>query len=268
MEPADPADFEIDRAVASTPGPAGTHTVTVTDDWNTPNGVANGGFVLALVLNAVVQESPLPDPLSVSITYFRPPVAGEAAVEVTPLRLGRRVGTFAAVLRQGENDVAHAVVSLHDVDATGDIQHPSPPAPSLPPPDECHDLMGAVPAGEAPILERFDYRHETVPGWMTGDPSGDMSAAFWVRPRDGRPVDALAAAMVVDAYPPVTTEIGQIKSATVQLIVHIRRRPSAGWVLAHVVTRHVIDGYHEEDVELWDEQGRLIAQSRQLALLH
>jgi acyl-CoA thioesterase len=264
----EPAAFEIDRAVSSMRGPDGAHELTVTSDWNTPNGTPNGGYVLALVLNAVVEESPLPDPLSVSVTYFRPPATGAATVEVTPLRLGRRVATFAAVLRQGDADVVHAVVSLHDADATGDIQHPSPPPPSIAAPDDCHDLMAEVPLEGAPILGRFDYRHETVPGWMTGHPSGDMSATFWVRPKDGRPVDALAAAMLVDAYPPVTTEIGQIKSATVQLTVHLRRRPSTGWALAHVVTRHVIDGYHEEDVELWDEQGRLIAQSRQLALLH
>jgi acyl-CoA thioesterase len=127
--------------------------------------------------------------------------------------------------------------------------------------------MGVVPVEDAPIIGRFDYRHETVPGWMTGNPSRDMTATSWVRPKDGRPVDALAAAAIVDAYPPVTTEIGQIRSATVQLTVHVRRRPSTGWVLARVSTQHVIDGYHEEDVELWDEEGNLIAQSRQLAIL-
>jgi acyl-CoA thioesterase len=71
----------------------------------------------------------------------------------------------------------------------------------------------------------------------------------------------------VDGHPPVTPDIGHIPSATRQHTVHVRRRPATGWVLAQVRTRHVIDGYHEEDVELWDEQGRLIAQSRQLALL-
>ncbi|MEH3033885.1 MAG: hypothetical protein PGN07_07550 [Aeromicrobium erythreum] len=35
----------------------------------------------------------------------------------------------------------------------------------------------------------------------------------------------------------------------------------------HVVTRHVVAGYHDEDVELWDDQGRLVAQGRQLAIL-
>jgi acyl-CoA thioesterase len=261
------ADFELDRAVASQRIGDGTHAVTVTADWNTPNGTANGGYVLALMLHAVLEESPLPDLLSISVTYFRPPTPGEGVVRVTPLRLGRRVATFTAVLSQGDTDVAHAVVSLHDADATGDIQNPSPPAPSIADPDDCQDLMGVVPVEDAPIIARFDYRHESVPGWMTGHPSGDMSATYWVRPKDGRPVDAMAAAVLVDAYPPVTTEIGQIRSATVQLTVHVRRRPTTGWVLAHVRTQHVIDGYHEEDVELWDEDGNLIAQSRQLALL-
>ncbi|MFC7566265.1 hypothetical protein ACFQU9_24210 [Actinomadura namibiensis] len=32
-------------------------------------------------------------------------------------------------------------------------------------------------------------------------------------------------------------------------------------------TRHVTGGFHEEDCDIWDFQGTLIAQSRQLALL-
>ena len=267
MDPAAQPEFELDRAVASTRTAEGVHAVTVTDEWNTPNGTPNGGYVLGVVLNAVAQESPLPDPLSASITYFRPPATGEARVDVTALRIGRRVSTFEATLSQDEQPVVHAVVSFHDTDAAGDLQHTPHEAPAIPRPDECIDVLSAVPLGTVPILDRFDYRHEGVPGWMEEEPSGDTSATFWVRFKDRRPVDAIAAAVLVDAYPPVTSEIGHLKSATVQLTIHLRRRPVSEWVLAHVVTRHVIDGYHDEDVELWDEDGRLFAQSRQLAIL-
>jgi Acyl-CoA thioesterase C-terminal domain len=34
-----------------------------------------------------------------------------------------------------------------------------------------------------------------------------------------------------------------------------------------VATRQVIGGYHEEDFEIWDATGTLVAQWRQLALL-
>jgi acyl-CoA thioesterase len=253
--------------LASTRTAEGVHAVTVTEDWNTPNGTPNGGYVLALVLHAVAQESPLHDPLTASITYFRPPAAGAAVIDVTTLRIGKRVSTFEAVLTQEDKPVVHMVASFHDAEATGDLQHLTPP-PTYPRPDDCIDVMGAVPMGTVSILDRFDYRHEAVPAWMEGEPSGDTSATFWVRFTDGRPIDAIAAAVLVDAYPPVTSEIGHLKSATVQLTIHFRRRPVTGWALARVVTRHVIDGYHDEDVELWDEDGRLFAQSRQLALLH
>ena len=267
MDPEGQRTSELDEALTSTRVAEGVHAVTVTDDWNTPNGTPNGGYVLGLVLRAVAQESPLHDPLTVSITYFRPPVAGEARIDVTALRIGRRVATFEAALTQEDKPVVHAVASFHDVEAAGDLEHLTP-APAYPAPEDCVDVMSAVPIGTVPILDRFDYRHESVPGWMEGEPSGDTSATFWVRFKDRRPIDAIAAGVLVDAYPPVTSEIGHLKSATVQLTVHFRRRPVTEWALAHVVTRHVIDGYHDEDVELWDEQGRLIAQSRQLALLH
>ena len=267
MDPEGQRTSELDRAVASTRTTEGIHAVKVTNGWNTPNGTPNGGYVLAVVLHAVAQESPLPDPLSASITYFRPPANGEATVDVTALRVGKRVSTFEAVLTQDDKPVVHAVVSFHDADATGDAQHSTHEAPSIPKPSECLDVLSAVPFGSVPILDRFDYRHEGVPGWMEGEPTGDTSATFWVRFKDHRPIDALAASVLVDAYPPVTSEIGHLKSATVQLTVHFRRRPVTEWALAHVVTRHVIDGYHDEDVELWDEDGRLFAQSRQLAIL-
>jgi acyl-CoA thioesterase len=40
-----------------------------------------------------------------------------------------------------------------------------------------------------------------------------------------------------------------------------------GWLRCRFTTRFVTGGYLEEDGEVWDEAGRLVAQSRQLALL-
>lgn len=58
-----------------------------------------------------------------------------------------------------------------------------------------------------------------------------------------------------------------ILSATTELTVHLRDRPAPGWLACRASTRFLIDGYHEEDFELWDRTGRLVAQARQLALV-
>jgi Thioesterase-like superfamily len=48
---------------------------------------------------------------------------------------------------------------------------------------------------------------------------------------------------------------------------YLRARPAPGWLACRVVTRFVGGGYHEEDFEVWDSAGVLVAQSRQLALI-
>jgi acyl-CoA thioesterase len=73
--------------------------------------------------------------------------------------------------------------------------------------------------------------------------------------------------LLVDAAFPAVMEIGELGSSTLEMTVHVRGRPAPGWLACRVATRYVVDGYHEEDFEIWDAAGRIVAQSRQLALL-
>jgi acyl-CoA thioesterase len=50
------------------------------------------------------------------------------------------------------------------------------------------------------------------------------------------------------------------------MTVHWRGHVGPGWHLARFTTGTVAGGYLEEDGELFDEDGRLVAMSRQLAL--
>ncbi|WP_181407752.1 acyl-CoA thioesterase [Nocardioides sambongensis] len=260
--------YLLDDAVATEPLGDGVHRVQLTADWHTANGTPNGGYILAVLQHAAMREAAHPDPLSIAITYFRPAVAGEAEVRVREVRVGRRVSTYDAILVQHDKEIAHAVLSTHDWDATGSIEHTPHAAPEIPGPEECPDSSGLIPPGMMAILDRYRYAMPEAPGWLSGNPSGVTESLAWIRSADGRPVDALLAGAMVDAFWPVTAEIGHVASATIQLTVHYRRRAeNTRWALGHVTSRHVIAGYHDEDVELWDEHGRLIAQGRQLAIL-
>jgi hypothetical protein len=52
---------------------------------------------------------------------------------------------------------------------------------------------------------------------------------------------------------------------TVELTWHMRAVPTPGWLAVHGRARLVSDGWFDEEVEVWDSAGRLVAQSRQIA---
>ena len=161
--------YELDAATWSDPVSPGLRSVELTDEWNTPAGTANGGYLLAILLRAALAESDKPDPLSVAVTYLKPTRPGPAVVTVTPVREGRRVSTFTVVLRQGAVAITPAVVSLHDVDLAGSQQHLDEVPPVLPSPKEGVDPMADFPAELVPaVARRYTTRHAAVPGWIAG----------------------------------------------------------------------------------------------------
>jgi acyl-CoA thioesterase len=139
--------------------------------------------------------------------------------------------------------------------------------PALPAPDACTDPLGGYTLPGIALTERLEFRAAKVPGWMTGAPGNDPRMELWVRFRDGRAPDPRALAAIVDFLPPVVVDLGETTSSTIELTVHVRKRPEPGWLACRVWTRFVLDGLHEEDFEIWDSAGNLVTQSRQLALL-
>jgi acyl-CoA thioesterase len=84
---------------------------------------------------------------------------------------------------------------------------------------------------------------------------------------DGREPDLLSLPLFVDAVAPAAFELNIRAVTTVELTVQLRARPAPGWLAYRTSTRFLSDGYCEEDAELWDSAGRLVAQSRQLMLV-
>ena len=80
--------------------------------------------------------------------------------------------------------------------------------------------------------------------------------------------DSLSLAMFTDCLPPaVLNAHAAAWVPTIELTAHVRGRPAPGWLRLRFATAHLVDGYLEEDGEVWDTRDRLVAQSRQLARL-
>ncbi len=105
-----------------------------------------------------------------------------------------------------------------------------------------------------------------LPGWRLNQPTGDPTAELWLRLRDGTPPTTDNLPLLVDAMAPVLLELGH-GSTTVELTVHLRAQPEPGWLSCRIATRTVASELHEEDLDLWDSSGRLVAQARQLGMV-
>jgi Acyl-CoA thioesterase len=259
--------FDTDTAVEAVA--PGRYAATVTDRWSALGGGPNGGYLLGICLRALSADLPdsHPDPLVVSAYFLRPGTVGPAELRTEVVRAGRRIATGEAHLVQDGKEAVRVVANFADLGSAQGRTEVFGEAPKLPVPEECVDLTGGQSIPGLTIAERYEYRFPEAPGWLRGEPSGEPHKEFWMRFSDGRDADTMSLAPLVDGAAPAVVELGEYASSTVELTVHVRARPAPGWLACRVHTRYVIDGYHEEDFEIWDATGSLVAQGRQLALL-
>jgi len=259
--------FASDTAV--TPLGDGRYGATVVPAWRVER--PNGGYVAALVLRAVTAEvdDPARRPRSMTIHYLRPPEDGPVEVAVTVERSGRRMSSLSARLRQDGRTLATALVAAGADQATS-FSLDDAPMPAVPDPEECERLPD--PPFPIPLRENFDTRLAIgAPPFWEGGPAAEAVSGGWIRLREPVPIDAEYLVQVADAWVPavfgVTTE--RVGLPTVDLTVHLRHHPVGEdpWLLVRFRTRVAAEGYLEEDGEIWDRSGRLLAQSRQLAAL-
>jgi hypothetical protein len=264
------AQTEFDRQVAVRREGDG-YAADLAAGWLVGGGV-NGGYLLAVLGTAIRAALPTkPDPIAVSAYYLSASTPGPATVDVDVRREGGSVATVAAELWQGDTARITALATYGDLGRLGDDVATTAAEPELPPREEC--VPAAMAPDEvrrvAPLLDRFDMLfHPDHVGWAVGQPSGRGELAAWFRLAEERDPDPVSLLATVDALPPVTFDLGMPGWApTLELTAHVRARPAPGWLKVRHATRNVAGGMFEEDCEVWDSAGRLVAQSRQLARL-
>ena len=258
--------FADDTAITPT-GP-GRSSARIDRGWWIQRG-PNGGYVAAIVLRALQAELGAPgaerSPRSFTVHYLRPPAEGPVEVAATVEREGRSLTFVSGRLVQGDLTLATASAAFGAVRGES-IDFDDAVMPDVAPPDACPDLPS--PPGDITIRDRYDCRVGIGGDLFSEGPVARTGG--WIRLADGEPTDVVAVAAFTDAWPPsvFTRSARQIAVPTIDLTVHFRQPvldPSA-WCLVAFRTTLSAEGYLEEDGEVWSEDGRLLAQSRQLAV--
>jgi acyl-CoA thioesterase len=278
------SEFDADTAVH--PGEGGW-IGEVHPRWNVGNN-PNGGYTLVLAVRAMLAACERPDPLTVTAHYVAPPVAGPVAVSTEIVRAGRRYATVEARMVQGGRELIRVLGAFGDFDAQQGPTRIGAVVPRIPPPGDCVGLLDIGTGNGRPvpeIMRRYELRLDPGCEWVrsrgsgtaapasaeataAGPPLTPLELAGWIRFADGTPASALGLLAMADAFPPTllgAVQVGWVP--TVELTIHLRGRPAPGWILGVSRTRFLIDGLLEQDGELWDSTGRLVALSRQMALV-
>lgn len=265
---------EFDRDTALRSREPGVFDARISPGWGIV-GAINGGYLKAILGRALTETLPHPDPLTVTAHFLSPTRPGPAVVRTETVRAGKSLSTGSASLWQRDEE-GRAVERVRVLGTCGDLARlPDDVRTTATPPqlaayEECFAMAdapeGVVP-GDASLLQRLSGRLDpSCAGWAVGQPSGRGEIRAWFGFADGREPDPVSLLMVADALPPTAFDLGMRGwRPTVELTTHVRALPAPGPLRVLTTARNVAGGYMEEDGEIWDSAGRLVAQSRQLA---
>lgn len=264
--PASTTGFDADTAVEGVGD--GAYRGSIAPAWFAPPG-PNGGVIAAILLRAIRAEvgDEARTPRSLTVHYLRPPAAGEVRIEVTLERSGRTATTCTARMFQGERPMTIALCVL----GTGweGVKDWAPPMPEAPPPEEVEAV--GIPDGPRPaIFDRLETRVTTGPLPFTG--GAEPVTGGWLRTCEPAKMSHELLCLYADAWWPapfgVVEEI--VLAPTLDLTIHFRGEPDPADAEPCLVSFRSIasaDGVFDEEGEVWSRDGRLLVQSRQLALL-
>lgn len=240
----------------------------VSGNWNIGDN-PNGGYLVSLVTEAVAQAIDHPDPISVTTHFLRPGVAdSDCEIDVEVLRTGRTLSTVRATLSQQGKARLTLLAAYSDLGSPAGIDSDiTLTAPALPAPEDCPQRSAGDQGVSLPILDRLDIRLD--PACAAPGSSNEALIRGRIRHRDGRAPDARSLLLFTDSFPPSPfSKLGAIGWVpTLELTVHVRRRPAPGWILAELRTDDLNGGRMVETGALWDSEGMLVAQCRQIGLV-
>lgn len=258
------------EASAVTRADEGTWKAEVQPDWDI-FGIANGGYLMAIAARAMSEAADGRTPVSLTAHFTRPVSTGPIEVSVEAIKVGRSFSTLRGRVA-AESESIHLLGSFGQPGLLGEESlYVAAEPPGMPPPEQCVRMMpaddGPLPP---PLMAQFEERLHPDDGMaLAGAPTGQARVRGWFRLHDDEPIDPFALLLVADALPPAifNANLPVGWTPTLEMTTQIRATPTPGWLRCQFTTRFVSGGLLEEDGEIWDESGRLVALSRQLALV-
>lgn len=253
-------------------GGPGQWTAEIPEGWDI-RGITNGGFLMAIATRAMEAETDGRELISATGTFVNPASPGLITVDVEALKTGRNLSTLTSTVARDGRSLVYVTGVFADADrARPDEDLVLGGPPELPAPEDCVEVVPADdPNGfPPPITGKIEARvHPDDATALLELPGDEPLVRGWFRLLDGEAMDAHAVVLATDCFAPAifNSPYPTGWTPTVELSVQVRNPRPSGWLASRFATRFVTDGMLEEDGDIWDQSGRLVALSRQLALV-
>jgi acyl-CoA thioesterase len=255
---------QFDQDISIKAGEPFSFSAHITENWSI-NGVPDGGYLMAILTNAMMQHSEMNSTPIITANFLSRCEPGEARVSIEKMTTSRQFDRFQGSLNQKGKEKIRAFGTFADENKECLIERCEASVP------EIAELEKCVAVPEIPnytLFGQLDVRLDPIcTGWVAGKLSDTSEIKGWIKFKNDRSFDVLSILLIADSFPPaVISSQGMVAWVpTIELSVNIRKLPTTDWLKCSFRTRFITCGLLEEDGEIWDQKGELIAISRQIA---
>jgi len=254
----------FDQDVALVSSDPCSFTGKVSENWSI-NTIPNGGYLMAIMANAMMQCSKMKSTPIVTANFINRCEPGEAQVLIDKMVTSRQFDRSQTRLLQGGKEKIRAFGTFADENNECILESYEGTAPDLSALEKCVAVPG-MPGYS--LFEQLDIRlTPESAGWFAGELTDAAVIKGWVKFRNERAFDIPSLLLVADSFPPaVFASRGMVAWVpTIEFSVNVRKIPATEWLQCIFRTRFITCGLLEEDGEIWDPNGGLVAISRQIA---
>jgi acyl-CoA thioesterase len=225
---------------------------------------------MAIVLRGMelAVDDPERSARSAAMHFLRVPEVGPVRVLAKVERRGRSLSTISGRLEQ-RGKLLGLALGAYSKPWEGPLL-PNEPMPEVEAP-QGREPIGAIEGRRVPppFAARLSMQQRFGAPPFSRAERGEIGG--WLGLIEERPLDALAITVLADAwFPAPWIRLSELAPApTIDLTIHFRTPLPLddGLLLGRFRNQLVRDGFFDEDGELWNADGELVAQSRQLGLL-
>ena len=194
---------------------------TISDNWSI-NGVPNGGYIMALMTKAMLEQTENRATPILTATYFSRSEPGEAALKAEQVSNSNQFQHFQSKLIQAGNEKARAVGTFSAGTNGLFFKRYECSPPDIAPLEKCTINPGTP---KYTLYSQMDMRVDPkYAGWMKGDMSEKSEIAGWIKFKNDRAIDICALILIADSFPPpIFASLGKIPWVpTIEFSVNIR----------------------------------------------